>query len=102
LTSASGPLIGILAARKRRISPGPASNKRTLPSTTTAVAGPDASGSGYGVPVPRRITLVVVALKSVGAVFMLWTRAGQPSPSDKRIANAVCMRLLLPLGFVAK
>src|SRR5258708_26477339 len=101
MKSASGPLIGRLAARKRRITPGPASNKRTVPSTTTAVAGPDAAGSGYGVPVPRRITLVVVAFKSEGDVFMLWTKAGQPSPNDKSIAKAVCMRLLLPLGFLA-
>src|ERR1044072_8527077 len=55
---ASGPLIGNPAAFMRRITPAPASNRNTRLPTTTAVAGPQALGSGYGVPVPSRMTCV--------------------------------------------
>src|SRR6267154_4909651 len=100
MKSASGPLIGNLAAFKRRITPGPASNKNTRPATTTAVAGPDAAGSGYGVPVPSRITSVPVA---DGISADEWVDSGDrplgkkanQRASDKRITFAVCMRLLL-------
>src|SRR6266550_885413 len=101
MKSASGPLMGRLAAFKRRITPGPASNKSTRPPTTTAVAGPDAAGSGYGVPVPSRITLVVVAFKSdLDKVAVSGgSRVGgtsNPRTIDKRIASAVCISPLTP------
>src|SRR5438093_1956399 len=91
MKSASGPLMGRLAARKRRITPAPTSNRNTRPLTTTAVAGPDAAGSGYGVPVPSRITSVADDALAVEAGLPGWSgRAENPIPSHKRIAKAVC------------
>src|SRR5919106_6121962 len=42
------------AAAIRRTTPGPKSMRYGVPLTTIAVAGPDRSGSGLGVPVPSR------------------------------------------------
>src|SRR4030095_6141283 len=44
------------AALARRTTPGPKSTRYTSSSTTMAVAGPDRSGSGPGVPVPSSTT----------------------------------------------
>src|SRR4030095_3601271 len=41
------------AAAIRRTTPGPKSMRYGVPLTTIAVAGPERSGSGLGVPVPR-------------------------------------------------
>src|SRR2546427_7559259 len=104
MKSASGPLMGRLAACNRRITPGPASNRSTRPPTTTAVAGPEVAGSGYGVPVPRRITWVVGAGNIEVDEFAvcgesLSGRLSQPNASDKRIASAVCIESETPLLF---
>src|SRR5260370_3519783 len=49
------------AALARRTTPGPKSTRYALLSTTMAVAGPERSGSGTGVPVPSSTTRVRVA-----------------------------------------
>src|SRR5687767_9906015 len=46
------------AAAILRTTPGPKSMRYGVPSTTIAVAGPERSGSGLGVPVPSRTTRV--------------------------------------------
>ena len=61
------------------------------------LAGPDVAGSGYGVPVPSRITWVVVAFKSdLDEVAVSGGsrvgRTSNPRTNDKRIASAVCIR----------
>src|SRR5689334_20072132 len=45
----------------RRTTPGPASTRYARPPVTMATAGPIRSGSGFGVPVPSRITRVSCA-----------------------------------------
>src|ERR1700694_4500800 len=102
MKSASGPLIGRLAARKRRITPGPASNNNTRPPTTTAVAGPEAAGSGYGVPVPSRMTSVAgvgFVTTALGGTLLIAT--DNPRPNDKKIASAVSIRLRLLMFLMA-
>ena len=47
-----------VAAVARRTTPAPASKRYAAPLTTIAVAGPERSGSGSGVPVPRKTTCV--------------------------------------------
>ena len=78
MKTASGPLIGRPAAFICRITPTPASNRKTRLPTTTAVAGPAALGSGNGVPVPNRITFVCVALASVTDCAATLKTASQP------------------------
>src|SRR5688572_24474427 len=46
------------AAATRRTTPGPKSMRYGVPLTTIAVAGPERSGSGLGVPVPSKTTRV--------------------------------------------
>src|SRR5688500_5296310 len=57
MNAAVTPSIGRPAAATRRITPAPASNRNTRRPTTTAVAGPDRSGLGTGVPVPNVMTI---------------------------------------------
>src|SRR5665213_982982 len=68
MNSAVTPLIGNFAAAIRRMIPGPASNRKTRDPTSTAAAGPEASGSGLGMPVPSMTTTVLSALSVVGVV----------------------------------
>src|SRR6476660_6681773 len=65
MNSAVGPLIGSFAARTRRMTPAPASNRNAREPTTIAVAGPAASGSGTGLPVPSKMTTVESALGTI-------------------------------------
>src|SRR5690242_10636342 len=58
MKSAVGPPMGSLAALIRRITPAPASNRNTREPSTIAVAGPDISGMGAGLPVPSNTTTV--------------------------------------------
>ena len=60
LSGASAGMPFSNAAAARRTMPGPMSTRYAVPLTTTAVAGPDRSGSGRGVPVPSRTTWVRV------------------------------------------
>src|SRR6185312_16817017 len=62
MNSAVTPLIGRCAAAILRMIPGPASKRKTREPTTTAVAGPEASGSGLGIPTPSITTTVLSAL----------------------------------------
>jgi hypothetical protein len=62
------PLMGSLAAASCRSVPGPASTKKTREPATTAVAGPEAFGSGLGVPVPYNTTAVFSAVSACGGV----------------------------------
>ena len=51
--------MGSLAAASWRSVPGPTSNRNTCLPSTTAVAGPEASGLGLGIPVPSKTTEAV-------------------------------------------
>src|SRR5579859_247226 len=73
MKAAVTPLVGRFAAARRRSTPGPASTRNTRDPTTIAVAGPDASGKGRGVPVPS-MTMRVVSRSRPGRVCAL--RAG--------------------------
>src|SRR5438552_11786891 len=54
------------AAAARRLTPGPKSTRYGVPLTTMAVAGPERSGSGSGVPVPSMTTRVAPLERNTG------------------------------------
>ena len=60
--------------------PSPASNRNTLPPTTTAVAGPITFGSGRGVPVPSVMITVDSGVTPVD-VCARETKMGQHAAS---------------------
>src|SRR5712692_8937347 len=80
------------AAAARRTTPGPKSTRYGWPLTMTAVAGPERSGVGLGLPVPRRTTWVrggadcVAASPAATAIVATMTTARN---------LAVCIRSLL-------
>jgi len=68
LTGSSSAIpLSSLAAEALLTTPGPKSTRYALPLTTTAVAEPDLSGSGCGVPVPSRTSFVEVSAKAAVA-----------------------------------
>src|SRR4030095_14767889 len=85
MKTASGPLIGRPAAFNCRITPTPASKRKTRFPTTTAVAGPAPLGSGYGVPVPSSTTFVSL----VPGLFVACAATSRTAkqPTRQRIVN---------------
>jgi hypothetical protein len=59
---------------------------------TTATAGPDLSGSGFGVPVPSMTTRVVLAGTSAAAVGSAAGRADEQAASRKQAARTTSVR----------
>src|SRR6476620_8606645 len=68
--SAAMPLL-VAAALARRTTPGPKSTRYGVSFTTIAVAGPDRSGVGPGVPVPRRTILVCAVVRAGGCAAVV-------------------------------
>ncbi len=93
MKSAVGPPMGSWAARMRRMTPSPASNRNTREPTTIAVAGPASVGSGNGLPVPSNITTVESAartLATAGRASLAETTAQiAPSASQKPVERVM-------------
>src|SRR5688572_10508169 len=93
------------AAAIRRTTPGPKSTRYGVPLTTIAVAGPERSGSGLGVPVPSR-TMRVFDVESRGARALTCSDKWQHAATVQRPIRycLVNMKRLAQLkaGFVAR
>jgi hypothetical protein len=98
MNTASGPRIDRRAAAMRRITPGPASNRKVRPLQTIAVAGPKHIGSGRGMPVPS-ITSVVPdagrsAARTIQSMRVRCNGEIEGSSATTACAGAICFGIV--------
>src|SRR3954451_17461714 len=88
------------ASDARRTTPAPASNRYARSLTTIAVAGPDRSGSGSGVPVPRNTTCVPLgAFTAAGCAGAAAGWAGDGAARHPAATMRLTSREALALAF---
>src|SRR5688572_11884025 len=71
--------------------PGPASTRYAVPVRTTATAGPERSGSAFGVPVPS-MTMRVVVAESACAAALRGHHVASRSAIEQRTTGVIARR----------